>query len=204
MTQPNFEKEQSLIAQGHAKVVGVDEVGRGAWAGPLVAAACVLKTENLPEGIRDSKQMSREARAEAAQKIRACAEAVGIGSVAPFEIDLFGLTMANQLAFRRALTDLRCPFNYILADGFVVEGATVPCEGITKGDQSILSIAAASVIAKVARDEIMAQYAKEFPAFGLERHVGYGTPEHMEAIKKHGITPIHRKLFLRNLFANVG
>jgi ribonuclease HII len=203
MKFPTFEKEAELHKKGYALVAGIDEVGRGAWAGPLVAAACVLKPEALPEHIRDSKEMTREARIGAEKTIRSSAKAVGIGIVAPFEIDLFGLTTANQLAFRRAINDMRMDCNYLLADGFLVEGSRIPCEGIIKGDQNILSIAAASIVAKVTRDNIMQEYAHEFPAYGFERHVGYGTPEHMEAIKKHGVTSIHRKLFLRSLFAGV-
>lgn len=198
---PTREYEEKLLAQGYKTVAGIDEVGRGAWAGPLVAAACVLPSDYASDTLCDSKQLSAKQREVLAEEIKSVALGYGIGSVAPFEIDLFGLTQATQLAFRRALNELKCQFDYILADGFVVESSRVPCEGVIKGDEKILTVAAASVIAKVSRDAEMKEISKQFPGYGLDHNVGYGTKEHFLAIRAHGMLNIHRKLFLRNLEA---
>lgn len=196
---PTREFEERLATQGYKAIAGIDEVGRGAWAGPLVAAACVLPESFRSEELRDSKQLTSKQREVLAEEIKREALGFGVGSAAPFEIDLFGVTQATQLAFRRALNELKCSYDYILADGFVVESSRVPCEGIIKGDEKILSVAAASVIAKVTRDSLMKEIAEEFPGYGFDHNVGYGTKEHLLAIRAKGILTIHRKLFLRNL-----
>lgn len=196
---PTREFEERLTAQGYKAIAGIDEVGRGAWAGPLVAAACVLPESFSSSELRDSKQLTPKQREVLAEEIKKVALGYGIGSAAPFEIDLFGLTQATQLAFRRALNQLKCSFDYILADGFVVEASRVPCEGIIKGDEKIMTVAAASVIAKVERDKLMKELSSEFPGYGFDHNVGYGTKEHFQAIRAKGILNVHRKLFLRNL-----
>lgn len=198
---PTREFEDRLETKGYHAIVGLDEVGRGAWAGPLVAAACILPKDYASDVLCDSKQLSPKQREALAKEIEAVALGYGIGEAAPFEIDLFGLTQATQLAFRRALNGVRCAYDYILADGFVVEASRVPCEGVIKGDEKILTVAAASVIAKVARDAMMREVSEEHPGYGFDTNVGYGTKEHMEAIREKGQLSIHRKLFLRNLGA---
>ncbi len=196
---PTREYEEKAESQGYAAIAGVDEVGRGAWAGPLVAAACVLPKGYASKDLCDSKQLTPKQREVLAAELKEKALGYGVGEAAPFEIDLFGLTQATQLAFRRALNALKCNFDYILADGFVVQSSRVPCEGIIKGDEKIITVAAASVIAKVTRDQMMCDLAKQFPGYGFEHNVGYGTKEHLLAIRSKGILTVHRKLFLRNL-----
>lgn len=198
---PTREFENQLEAKGYHMIAGIDEVGRGAWAGPLVAAACVLPKDYASTELCDSKQLTANQREVLASEIQEVALGYGIGQAEPFEIDLFGLTQATQLAFRRALNGLKCTYDYILADGFMVQSSRVPCEGVIKGDEKIFTVAAASVIAKVVRDKMMREMSKDFPGYGFESNVGYGTKDHMKAIQEKGRLAIHRKLFLRNLEA---
>lgn len=184
---------ESNFREGY--VCGVDEVGRGPWAGPIVAGAVILDPANIPDGIRDSKQLTkakREALAVAIQAVARC----GIGIVDVPELDAVGLTEANDLAMRRAIAALVCPVDHALVDGKRLP-RDLPCAATTiiKGDSISLSIAAASIIAKVHRDATMAALAREYPGYGWETNAGYGVAQHRAALASLGITPHHRRSF---------
>jgi len=188
---PKTAQEEYLKGQGFEVICGVDEVGRGAWAGPLVAAAVVLSKKLY--GLRDSKLLNSKEREKLAKKIkRTCAW--GIGEVTAGEIDKWQLTKATQLAFRRALKDLDRNIDYILADGFLVD-SPIPCRALKKGDMTCSSIAAASIIAKVHRDSIMRGLDKKIKGYYFARHKGYGTKLHRARLKKLGPSNVHRRFF---------
>ena len=178
-----------------APVAGVDEAGRGPWAGPVVAAAVILDRENLPVGLNDSKQLSKKKRETLFELIRDSAQVgVGIGTVE--EIDRINIARANDLAMERAVAALPAPPEFLLIDGrWVPRGLMQPARALIKGDSLSLSIAAASIIAKVTRDRIMADLAAEYPGYGWETNQGYGTKVHAEGLKTRGVTPHHRVSF---------
>lgn len=202
MTLPTSKLEESLKQKGYLAIAGIDEAGRGAWAGPLVAAACILPEEPCHPEIRDSKELSQKKREDLHAWLMENCISTGVGLVESFEIDLFGMTQATQLAFRRALSRMKSPCDYILCDAFELTNSRVPSEGIIKGDQKVMTIAAASIVAKVERDAIMCKYAEEFPGYGFEQHKGYGTSQHIENIRRFGVLKIHRKLFLQKFLSS--
>ena len=179
--------------------VGIDEVGRGCWAGPLVAAAVVLG-EPI-EGLRDSKKLSKKHREILAEQIHRTACGVGIGWVTPAEVDLLGLTKAVQLAMLRAMKQMDCDYDEIIIDGNLnffqnVTGLkTDNIQTLIRADAVIPAVSAASIVAKVARDNRMAELAVEYPGYGFESHVGYGTAAHTEALKVQGLCDLHRRSF---------
>ncbi len=181
-------------------IVGVDEAGRGALAGPVVAAACVLPAcKNYPVKIGDSKQMTPEEREESSEwLIKNCIH--GIGLVEAKEIDRIGILAANEIAMQQAVAQVAKKHRnlYLLIDGRDKFWFDHPHSSIIRGDQSEKCIGAASILAKVARDKRMVELAKKFPRYGFKKHKGYGTPEHFAAIKKYGMCEIHRKSFLRH------
>ncbi len=176
-------------------VCGVDEVGRGPWAGPLVAAAVILDRAMIPDGIRDSKALTakrREALAATLHEVAAC----GIGVVEAVELDRIGLTAANDLAMARAIAALPVRPDLALIDGKrVPKGMPCPAQAVIRGDGKSLSIAAASIIAKVHRDEVMTALAARYPGYAWETNAGYGTRAHADALTKLGITCEHRRCF---------
>jgi ribonuclease HII len=176
-----------------APVCGVDEAGRGPWAGPVVAAAVVLDIGDIPDGLNDSKKLSAKRRMTLCAEIKARARwGVGVASVE--EIDALNILRANDLAMGRAVAGLGAA--YALIDGNRVPPAfPLPARAIVKGDALSLSIAAASIIAKVTRDAIMAELAREFPGYGWETNAGYGVAAHMAGLKALGVTPHHRRSF---------
>lgn len=176
-------------------VAGIDEAGRGPWAGPVVAAAVILDREAFPEGLNDSKQLSHKKREMLFELIRQSARVgVGIGSVE--EIDRINIARANDLAMERAVEALEVQPAFLLIDGrWVPKGLKNPAKAVIKGDTLSLSIAAASIIAKVTRDRIMAGLAREHPGYSWESNQGYGTRAHAEALKTLGVTPHHRVSF---------
>jgi ribonuclease HII len=200
-----YEREHWL--RGHCYTVGIDEAGRGAWAGPVVAAAVSLPypdgdLQERLNGVRDSKQMSARQRESLVDTIKATAVAWGIGSASSDEIDQIGIVPATRLAMRRALDELvyRSPGfqpDCLLLDSIRWDDAPVDCcqEHIVRGDSESLSIAAASVLAKVWRDDFMRDLDEEFPAYGFAAHKGYGTVQHKNALQQVGATPLHRKYF---------
>lgn len=174
--------------------MGVDEVGRGCWAGPLVAGAAVLDRPIL--GLADSKQLSGRRRAELSTLILAQARAVGLGWVQPAEIDTIGLTAAVALAMQRALEGITIDYDELIIDGnYNFFPANAKARTIIKADASIPAVSAASIIAKVARDNYMRQMAKAYPQYGFDHHVGYGTALHRRQLAEHGITHLHRRSY---------
>ena len=190
--------ERTLRAQGFSRVAGVDEAGRGALAGPMVAAAVILPEDFDLEGIRDSKQLSAQQRSEAFHRINDAA-VVAVVRVTPAAIDGRGLHRCNVALLRKAACELDPEPDYVLTDGFAPPRMPFPTLAVKKGDVVSASVAAASIVAKVTRDRIMDKLHRRFPAFGFDRNRGYGTPDHLEALERLGPTEIHRLSF-----ANVG
>ncbi len=175
-------------------VAGVDEAGRGPLAGPVVAAAVILPERGWPSGIADSKALSPAARQRLAVAIRACA-AVGVGTASVEEIDRLNIHHATLLAMRRAVASLAQPPAHLLVDGIADPDAGVPTTCLPGGDARSLPIAAASIIAKVVRDALMAELDTLHPAYGFARHKGYPVPVHLAALRAHGPCPQHRRSF---------
>lgn len=175
-------------------VAGIDEAGRGPWAGPVVAAAVILDRNNIPEGINDSKKLSAKKRVKIFEQLIKKAE-IGIGIANVEEIDNLNILNATKLAMERAYRQLRLKPKTTLIDGN--SAPLLPCETITviKGDSKSLSIAAASIIAKVTRDKIMEEIDKNYPHYGWKNNAGYGTKQHQDAITQFGICKHHRKSF---------
>lgn len=173
-------------------IVGVDEVGRGCWAGPLVAGAVILGEPLF--GLRDSKKLSAKQRIKLATDIRNSAEAIGLGWVSPQEIDRIGLTAAVRMAMYRAVALISLPYDEIIIDGSYNFLAELPlARTVVKADDTVAAVSAASIVAKVARDLYMSgEAAAAYPAYGFDKHVGYGTQVHQEALRALGITPLHR------------
>ncbi len=174
-------------------VAGVDEAGRGPLAGPVVAVAVILPPFTEPFIDRDSKKMSPKERESAYELIKAKALAIGTAVVDSVVIDRINILQATKLAMKRALEDLKHPFDVVITDHVKLEGYN--CVPLVKGDEKSLSCACASIVAKVLRDKIMEHYHRVFPEYDFGRHKGYPTKRHMELLKKYGITDIHRKSF---------
>lgn len=192
---PHWDFEKRYYRAGHLYVAGVDEVGRGCLAGPVVAAAVILHKENIPNGIDDSKRLSAKAREALDVKIRetAVAFAIGVGEVD--EIDTINILQASKTAMCRAIAGLNpCP-EFLLVDGNFKIDYPLPQQCVIKGDQISVSIAAASIVAKVFRDRLMAELDEKFPGYLFAKHKGYGSVEHRRLIQEKGPTPIHRKSF---------
>ena len=187
--------EEYYSKKGYQSIAGVDEAGRGPLAGPVVAAAVVLPQGFYEDSIIDSKKLTEEKREELYGHIHKIAISVGVGIVYEREIEEINILNASLLAMKNALDELECEHDFVLVDGNVKVGTTCPQKTITKGDARSISISAASIIAKVTRDRIMYQYHRTYPQYNFKNHKGYGTKEHLDAIKKHGITKIHRRTF---------
>ncbi|WP_282171647.1 ribonuclease HII [Cytobacillus firmus] len=181
-------------SQGFQLIAGIDEVGRGPLAGPVVAAAVILPENFYLPGLDDSKKVPEQKRAEYFEIINAEAEAVSVGIIEPEEIDRINIFEATKKAMLSAIEGLNPKPDFLLVDAVKLL-TPYPMEAIIKGDGKSVTIAAASIIAKVTRDRMMAEIGKEFPQYGFGKNMGYGTKEHLEAIKLHGITPHHRKSF---------
>ncbi|MGE0743160.1 MAG: ribonuclease HII [Hyphomonadaceae bacterium] len=175
-------------------ICGIDEAGRGPWAGPVVAAAVILPAKGRPKGLADSKQLSAEAREDLAAAIRACA-IVGVGLSHPEEIDSINILQATYLAMRRAFDDLSERPAAALIDGNQAPDLPCPIEMIIDGDAYVASISAASIIAKVERDRLMVDLCAQYPGYAFSKHKGYGTPEHQRALAELGPCAIHRRSF---------
>lgn len=181
-------------SQGFQLIAGIDEVGRGPLAGPVVAAAVILPENFYLQGLDDSKKVPEQKRAEYFEIINAEAEAVSVGIIEPEEIDRINIFEATKKAMLSAIEGLNPKPDFLLVDAVKLL-TPYPMEAIIKGDGKSVTIAAASIIAKVTRDRMMAEIGKEFPQYGFGKNMGYGTKEHLEAITLHGITPYHRKSF---------
>lgn len=193
---PDLTLEVRLHARGLTQVAGVDEAGRGPLAGPVAAAAVILPRGYACEGLDDSKKLSRLRREKLHARLTSDPDvrwSVAFAEVR--EIEEINILRATHLAMRRAVEGLACEIHHCLVDGLPVKDFPWPHDGVVKGDGLSLSIAAASVIAKVTRDRWMCEVAEEFPQYGFERHQGYGTPEHLSALSHHGPCRIHRRTF---------
>ncbi len=188
---PTFKIERELLAQGYERIVGVDEAGCGALAGPVVAAAVLLPMDSRIVAIRDSKLLSESRREELYPVIVEQAVAYGVGIASVQEIAKLNIRGANLLAMRRAVEAIE-NVEYALVDAWTIPGIIIPQRGIIRGDRLVKSIAAASIIAKVTRDRMMSELAHEFPEYGFQMHKGYGTKRHREAIDTYGPCVQHR------------
>ena len=194
--QIGIEFEQQAISEGFRFIAGVDEVGRGCLAGAVVAAACILDlSKPLPEGLNDSKKLSEKKRLRIDEEIRANAIAFAVAQVEAEEIDEINILQATKKAMRLAIEQLSPKADFLLIDALELKEINLPQKGIIKGDAISASIAAASILAKTYRDKMMCEFAEIYPNYGFEKHVGYGTKAHFEAIKLHGACPLHRKSF---------
>lgn len=198
MPDLNYETAVRQQHGAHWLVAGVDEAGRGALAGPVTAAAVILPSNLLPELslVNDSKQLSAPQRQQLADMVRRHAVAYGVASVPAAEIDQMGIIAATKLAMRLAIEQLQPAAQYLLIDGPLLLGPRhLPQQPIVRGDSLSLSIAAASILAKVGRDQHMVALAEQYPLYGLAQHKGYGTVAHRAALAQHGPSPIHRHTF---------
>lgn len=187
--------EKKVREKGFSLIAGVDEAGRGPLAGPVVSAAVILPDGFYASGLNDSKKLTPKKRDTFYQKIQAGATAIGIGVVDASEIDRINILQASLLSMAIAVNNLQPQPDFLLIDGKFTTKVKYPQKAIIKGDALSMSIAAASVMAKVTRDRIMTKYHALYPAYGFDKHKGYPTQEHREALKIHGCCPIHRKTF---------
>ncbi|MBI3989977.1 MAG: ribonuclease HII [candidate division NC10 bacterium] len=187
----------NLKSQGYTWVAGVDEAGRGALAGPVVAAAVILPPRLKLEGLKDSKLLPPRRREALYQAIQEKALGIGVGTVESKTIDALNILRATLLAMERAIASLPFPPEFLLIDGRDAPRTSLPHRALPHGDDLCPSISAASIIAKVYRDRIMNDYHLQFPQYGFARHKGYGTPEHLKALARYGPTSIHRLTFRR-------
>lgn len=196
---PNIDLESDLWQQGFSSVAGLDEAGRGAWAGPLYAAAVVLPTDervmDVLAGVKDSKKMSASQRERWKDCIKAVSMDWAIGTANPQEIDQMGIVAANRIAMTRALEQLHSLPEYLLVDYIRLPDCDLPQTNLPKGDALSLSIAAASVLAKTARDALMIEMDSRYPRYGFAQHKGYGTARHRAALEAAGVCELHRMSF---------
>ena len=191
---PDFSEERGVWALGATRVAGVDEAGRGPLAGPVVAAAVILKPEDVPEGLDDSKKLSGGVRDRLFDRIMACAE-VGVGQASVAEIDELNILYASHLAMERAVAGIGDVDHALIDGNMIPKGLACAATALVKGDGRSLSVAAASIIAKVTRDRIMVDLAQQFPGYGWDGNAGYPTKSHREALLRLGVTPHHRRSF---------
>lgn len=194
-----LEYENKFYEQGFKAICGVDEAGRGPLAGPVCAAAVILPKGKIITGVNDSKKLTEKRREQLFDVIKQEAAAYGIGWATVEEIEDMNILQAAMLAMKRAVEDMQISPDFVLVDGNRKPPIDIPLLTIVKGDSLSESIAAASILAKVSRDRLMIQYAEKYPQYGFEKHKGYGTKAHMEAILKYGVCDIHRPSFLKKL-----
>ena len=195
------ETEKRLFGEGYKYIAGVDEAGRGPLAGPVYAAAVILPPDIRLDGINDSKKLSPKKREALFDEITEKAIAYSIFPVDEKTIDEINILRATYMAMNGAVNSLSTKPDYVIIDGNSIKDMVIPHETIVKGDAKSISIAAASVLAKVARDRYITEMSEIYPEYGFEKHKGYGTKEHTDAILKYGASPIHRKTFLKKLLA---
>ena len=196
---PTFEYEQKHYDEGYKAICGVDEAGRGPLCGPVVAAAVILPLGLEIEGLNDSKKLSEKKREALFDVICEKALAYAIAEASPAEIDEINILNASMLAMRRAVEALEIPADFALIDGNCSREFNIPTETVVKGDAKSYSIAAASILAKVTRDRGCMELDREYPEYGIAKHKGYPTKDHMDAVREHGPAPIYRKSFLKFL-----
>ena len=194
---PSFDYEKEIGAQGYCGIAGIDEVGRGAIAGPVAASAVILPRQDVPwlALVRDSKRLSPLKRQFIFELIQKTDIAIGVGMISPSEIDARGIVKATQLAMRLAIERLPFPPDFLLIDALTLPEVSLPQKSIIHGDRLCLSIACASIVAKVARDRYMVEMDSLYPGYELARHKGYATPQHLSNLQRLGPCPIHRYSF---------
>lgn len=195
-----LEFEKAALAKGYKSVCGVDEAGRGPLAGPVCAAAVILPEGVIIDGVNDSKKLSEKKRESLFDVIREQALSYSIAYATVDEIEEINILNATMLAMRRAIDGLEIKADYAMIDGNKIPPLDIDAECIVKGDAKSMSIACASILAKVSRDRLLYKYAEEYPMYGFDKHKGYGTKVHREAILKYGPCPYHRKSFLKKLY----
>ncbi len=197
---PDYEFEKAAVNSGFSCICGVDEAGRGPLAGPVCAAAVILPEGAVIEGLDDSKKLTEKKRERLYDIIKETAVAYSVAYGTLEEIETVNILEATYLAMNRAIEGLNVKPDFALIDGNrVPRGIKIPCETIVKGDSKSMSVAAASVLAKVTRDRLMLEYDKKYPEYNFKKHKGYGTKEHTELIKQYGPCEIHRLSFLKNI-----
>ena len=196
---PSFEYEEKHYNEGYTAVCGCDEAGRGPLCGPVVAAAVILPLGEIIPGLDDSKKLTEKKREALFEVIKEKALAYAICEASPAEIDEINILNASMLAMRRAVEALKIKADFALIDGNCSRGFEIPTETVVKGDSKSYSIAAASILAKVTRDRQCTELDREYPEYGIAKHKGYPTKDHMEAVRKHGPSPIYRQSFLKFL-----
>lgn len=197
------EYEESLYQMGLTYIAGIDEAGRGPLAGPVVVGAVIMKPDSMIEGVNDSKKISEKKREFLYEKITAEAVAWGIGIIDQKEIDEINILNATKKALTMAISNLSTKPEQIVVDALEnIDTLGIPYKSIIKGDAKIYSISAASIIAKVTRDRIMKEYDEVYPQYGFAKNKGYGTAQHIQAIKEYGSCPLHRKTFIKNFLKN--
>ncbi|OGY52407.1 MAG: ribonuclease HII [Candidatus Buchananbacteria bacterium RIFCSPLOWO2_01_FULL_56_15] len=195
MHLPTLRQENRLRRRGFRLIAGLDEAGRGSWAGPLVAGAVILDPAKKIPGVRDSKLLRPIQRQSLFEVITQNVLGWSVGIVSAATIDEIGLGPANRLAFEIAVANLDVPPDYLLIDALPLPTVPIPSASIVGADRSITSVAAASIVAKVYRDRLMHEFAKRYPRYGFHRHKGYGTALHHQMIRRYGICDLHRKSF---------
>lgn len=199
MSLPNFEYENKHYAEGFSSVCGCDEAGRGPLCGPVVAAAVILPKDAVIDGLNDSKKLTEKKRDALFDVIKEKSLAYAIAEASTEEIDEINILNASMLAMRRAVDALSIKADFALIDGNCSRGFSIPTETVVKGDAKSMSIAAASILAKVTRDRQCEELDRLYPEYGIAKHKGYPTKDHMDAVRQHGPSPIHRKTFLKFL-----
>lgn len=194
--------ENEALSKGYNNICGVDEAGRGPLAGPVCAAAVILHKGEIIEGVNDSKKLTEKKREALYDVIKETAVAYSISFATVEEIEEMNILNATMLAMKRAVEGLEVPADYAMIDGNKIPDLNIPAECVVKGDANSMSIAAASILAKVTRDRLCAEYETEYPQYGFAKHKGYGTKLHREMILKYGPCKIHRMSFLKKLLNN--
>jgi ribonuclease HII len=190
--------DQTIRGQGYQVIAGVDEAGRGPLAGPVVAAACILPSKNTFVGVDDSKKLTPIQRRTLFEALISDQDVIyGIGIISAEEIDKINIYQATIRAMMQAISALTMSPDLLLVDGMPLIYTSIPSQKVIRGDSKSLSIAAASIIAKETRDRLMAEFHGTWPMYGFDRHKGYGTPMHLQALEKYGPSPIHRRTFAR-------
>ena len=196
---PDYSFELAARDAGYRHVCGIDEAGRGPLSGPVVAAACVLEPGTEIPGLNDSKKLTPKKRDLLYDLVIERATDFAVGFATPEEVDSINILNATMLAMRRAIAALKEPADYALVDGNCIRDYPIPARAIIKGDSLSMSVAAASILAKVTRDRLCLEDDRQYPMYGFAKHKGYGTAEHIAALRIYGPCPIHRKTFLKFL-----
>ena len=197
---PDYSFELAARDAGYRHVCGIDEAGRGPLSGPVVAAACILEPGTEIPGLNDSKKLTPKKRDLLYDLVIERATDFAVGFATPEEIDSINILNASMLAMRRAIAALKEPADYALVDGNCIRDYPIPARAIIKGDSLSMSVAAASILAKVTRDRLCLEDDRQYPMYGFAKHKGYGTAEHVAALRTYGPCPIHRKTFLKFLY----